>query len=579
MHAQTPFQFLPPHIVQIIVNYVVGSSRVLSDGILPDSIGYRMLLKPLLWTCHNFRAVAYPCYCVLYKLGFVYNLGDEEDTDVTDNTDDSEYSKTPSDSAPQVISDPSNAYLGYPTLHLFKELEIAIDEISIYSGTALQLLSCPPYDGCPFPQVRNLNLCLSLTVDRRDRTTSSPEDKVNISAFVERIKEMVPLVSRICLEPDCTYVLNESNNLNLNDLVSQLFRLATHIEYTGVDDSAVPVELQLEGIRDLVYIKYTIASNDDDGVHLVRLNAPTLQSLDMEYMRGTDLAGLFQNAEGENVTYPYLHTLKLREIPSFHDSALSVSQGFVPFPSLRHIRIKGNYPFGDDTLFRGNAALLESVDMKLHGSQVDILRKYDLLTSTSLPKLKYAGIDTLSITYPQTVEKLRLGLSIGIRAPVRKVYCSRLGNELAPAFISVGNYAYIRVLVLPHVCLAIWDILDVIKSLPLLSDLHAVFPKLGTIPSGVALDDLPVHVVSTYAPMGEKFRCWNIDKRGYAVRYDSAKPMLMLALVCPNFVYSVSPSYVREGFKEELEAATALDMFKDYAPRLRHLLSHGWSNC
>ncbi|KAJ2840321.1 hypothetical protein FBU31_000513 [Coemansia sp. 'formosensis'] len=378
MHAQTPFQFLPSHIVQLIVNYVVGSSRVLSDGILPDSIGYRMLLKPLLWTCRNFRAVAYPYYCVRYRLEMVYNLDVEEDTGDTDDIDDTEYNgynKTPSDTTPQVISDPSNAYLGYPTLHLFKELEIAIDDISIYSGTALQLLSCPPYDGCPFPQVRNLRLCLSLNVDRRNRMTSSPEDKVNISAFVERIKEMAPLVSSICLEPNRTYVLNESNNLNLNDLVSQLFRLATRVEYTGVDDSAVPVKLQLQGIRDLVYIKYTITSNDDDVMHLVRQNAPTLQSLDMEYKLDTGLAGLFQNAKGDNVTYPYLHTLKLKlcEIPSFHDRVLSVSRGFVPFPSLRHIRTKGNYPFSDDTLFRGNVGSLESVDMELRTSRVDIL--------------------------------------------------------------------------------------------------------------------------------------------------------------------------------------------------------------
>ncbi|KAJ2840186.1 hypothetical protein FBU31_000566, partial [Coemansia sp. 'formosensis'] len=360
----------------LIVNYVVGSNHVLSDGTLPDSNEYRVLLRPLLWTCHNFRDVAYSCYCVRYKLRFVYNLDVEEDTDDTDDIDDTEYNgynKTPSDTTPQVISDPSNAYLGYPTLHLFKELEIAIDDISIYSGTALQLLSCPPYDGCPFPQVHNLRLRLSLNVKRRDRTTSSPEDKVNIGAFVERIKEMAPLVSSICLKPDRTYVFNESNNSNLNDLVSQLFRLATHIEYTRASDLDFPVKLQLQGIRDLVYIKYTITSNDDDVMHLVRQNAPTLQSLDMEYKLDTGLAGHFQNAEGDNVTYPYLHTLKLREIPSFHDSALSVSQGFVPFPSLRHIRIKGNYPFGDDTLFRGNAASLESVDMKLHGSQVDIL--------------------------------------------------------------------------------------------------------------------------------------------------------------------------------------------------------------
>ncbi|KAJ2066867.1 hypothetical protein GGI03_003627 [Coemansia sp. RSA 2337] len=53
----------------------------------------------------------------------------------------------------------------------------------------------------------------------------------------------------------------------------------------------------------------------------------------------------------------------------------------------------------------------------------------------------------------------------------------------------------------------------------------------------------------------------------------------MLALVCPNFTYSASPSDVLKELKRVLEDTIALDMFKDYAPRLQHLLFNGWGNC
>ncbi|KAJ2055491.1 hypothetical protein GGI17_006636, partial [Coemansia sp. S146] len=60
---------------------------------------------------------------------------------------------------------------------------------------------------------------------------------------------------------------------------------------------------------------------------------------------------------------------------------------------------------------------------------------------------------------------------------------------------------------------------------------------------------------------------------------EATKCLLILALVCPNFTYSISPSAARKQFKTELEDAIALDMFSYYAPRLQHLLSHGWRNC
>ncbi|KAJ2754711.1 hypothetical protein GGI19_002207 [Coemansia pectinata] len=340
-------------------------------------------------------------------------------SDDEDDTDEEYYERYPKPSH-QVSGEPSNAYLGYPTLHLFKELEIAVKEVSIYSGAALRILSCPPYDGCPFPQIRKLLLYL-ITEDMSEyRTTISPEDRANISAFVQRIKEMAPMASSI------------------------------------------------------------------------------------------------------------------------------------------HI-VESDYPFSDDVLFKGNASSLESLDMSFC--------RYNIFTTTSHPKLKYVKVGVWLGTYPAIAEDLQLGLSIGIGAPVREITQSFPGFKLAPAYLSLGDCAYIRVLILLYIPLNLWDALAIIKALPLLSDLYSQLPRLGKT-SGIALDDFPTCIVSVYAPMGERFQHWNFGKCDLGTKEEAAKCLLILALVCQNFSYSISPSDVRNQFKTELKDAIALVMFSYYAPRL-----------
>ncbi|KAJ2056695.1 hypothetical protein GGI17_006064 [Coemansia sp. S146] len=257
-------------------------------------------------------------------------------SDDEDDTDDEYYEGYPKPSH-QVSGEPSNAYLGYPTLHLVKELEIAIDEASIYSSAALRMLSCPPYDGCPFPQVRKLLLYLITEDTSEYRMTSSSEDKANISAFVRRVMEMAPMASSIHVIPECFYIPPEINSPNFNDLISQLFRLATRVEATRLDNLSVPVRLHLDGIHNLVHIKYTVAINADQFMLLARQNAPTLQSLYLRSIEGFGIAGLIRNADG----------------------------GYV----------EGGYPFGDDMPFRGNSATLESFVLLADSSLVSVLHQ------------------------------------------------------------------------------------------------------------------------------------------------------------------------------------------------------------
>ncbi|KAJ2741517.1 hypothetical protein GGI20_005132 [Coemansia sp. BCRC 34301] len=62
---------------------------------------------------------------------------------------------------------------------------------------------------------------------------------------------MAPAVSEIRVQPDCTAAIRP-----FSDLVSRLFRLVGNIAYGCVEEDAMPVDLRLDMIRDLVHIKY-----------------------------------------------------------------------------------------------------------------------------------------------------------------------------------------------------------------------------------------------------------------------------------------------------------------------------------
>ncbi|KAJ2102237.1 hypothetical protein GGI09_001324 [Coemansia sp. S100] len=183
MFSLTPFQFLLPHIIRLIVDRTVGSCRQVVAGSEPNSNEWNRLLRPLLWTCRNFQAVAYPLYCSRYKLS-IANLQTFRDL-------------LESIVRPSVtISRHTNINLGYPTHHLAKTLDIKVDERGIYSGETLKMLSCAPYDGYSFPLVRRIVFLIFM----EERLPGS-SDKVlvgeevaerNILDFVQHFKLMAP---------------------------------------------------------------------------------------------------------------------------------------------------------------------------------------------------------------------------------------------------------------------------------------------------------------------------------------------------------------------------------------------------
>ncbi|KAJ2864940.1 hypothetical protein GGH94_002587 [Coemansia aciculifera] len=543
------------------VRHVVGSSRLVFDGVENNTAAYKVLLKPLLWVCSNFRAVALSLFCNCFELGLTDTaLSEQEDQYLPlDHPD-----------------------LGYPTFHLAKELDIEIREDGVYTGKVLDMLSRSPYDGCVFPRVSSITFIFHSNEPNEDIVADPLQFKANIRAFSQWVKAVAPKVKNIWVLPASLGRPPKIASCYFGDLVSQLLALVDRIEFGLYCQKIMPVVLHLDKLCDLVHLKFSSESDMTQSLQLARQNASTLQSLILESNHDIDVCRLVKGTAGCYATYPLLRILKIFEHSSFNEQQRSVLDGVVPFPGLRHLVIERPYPFDDDTLFRGNAATLECLDMVLDSPTVSMLCQYKVFTATSHPELQCVNFtqDDICLPHPFTTAArfMQFMLSIAPKASVREIGGYFGCAELASTLPLLGNHVSIQVLTLVNIPLEFWDIIALIKSLPYLSDLHSSFPppSLEALTADVNPGELPAYICANHAPMGNRFRCWHLKYYMTQHHMDTIKCALLLALACPNFDYLVTDFGESKLFMKQMENTIASDMFKEYAPRLSRLLFNGW---
>ncbi|KAJ2809958.1 hypothetical protein H4S07_002956, partial [Coemansia furcata] len=468
-----------------------------------------------------------------------------------------------------------NNNLSYPTHHLVKELDIELDEEGIYSGNALKKLSRAPYRGCAFPLVRKITF---LIIAEKDIKTKSWRIKTNIDAFVRRIKEIAPIADDFTVRPNDIPCDEDGASDHLDYLLSQLFLLAKRIDYCCYDSLHEPIGMQWEGISNLVHIKYSLTTQDYPFIQLVQQNASTLQSLSMASERCDCLDVLLRYTDGSNVSYPHLLTLELGVRMSYENPEHCVSEGAVPFPSLRRLQFTTLYPFGDDTPFRGNSATLEILDLIVSRFEAQTLINHRVFTPVSHPKLRRVSTRYMSAIESDmigtAVEPIRFVLGIGPRAPVRALGIALTSAELVSRLLTSGQHRCIQDLTLMGTNLDLRRVIMLIKALPLLSNLKTCHPKLGAIPSGVTLNQLPAFLRSKYYPIGERFQFWDLGSCPPESMPDIVMCVMMLALVCPNFTHVNEVDNTRSTFSRILLNAAKSAMFKQYSKRMLLLVSH-----
>ncbi|KAJ2414417.1 hypothetical protein GGF41_005788 [Coemansia sp. RSA 2531] len=204
-----------------------------------------------------------------------------------------------------------------------------------------------------------------------------------------------------------------------------------------------------------------------------------------------------------------------------------------------------------------------------------MLIKSGVLTPTSHPKLQCVKIAYTDFLYSgrfgSYTDRWKLLSNIAPDAAVRSFPGSRWSPIISSDISILADYPNIQVLDLPEVSIEIWDAIALIKSLPLLSDLHSRMSVVTPPLADLSIHELLAYVPSAYGPMGQRFRCWHVNGISGSVTL-TVRCVLLLALTCPNFDYCATPTKQLQEYMGEFEKNINSDMFKDHAPRLRRLL-------
>ncbi|KAJ2051313.1 hypothetical protein GGI08_005290 [Coemansia sp. S2] len=562
MQTESHFQRLPPHVVLTVVNHISHHSSM----IFAES---KALLMPLLWVCSNFRAVVYSKYSGSIHISLnrhhdilCYTWG---------------------------VSSGFYVHSDYPEHHFARELKITLDEHSVYSGKMLEMLE-KSYNASAFPMAHSVELRFSGQLDLKNSNIILPplpkvsDIEANIDAFVQHTKRMAPKARDIRVSG---YFGNESTPTilcrHMQYLLARLFMLTYRIRFDN-KYQLMSIDLPVNDICNMVPINYEYHNGMGQIASLARRCASTLESLTIRGREFEDISGLIQNDDGTFATYYWLWTLCLEEKDVFHRPSQLAFKGAVPFPNLRHLHIKGRYLFGDDTPFRGNVTKLQSLQLML---------VYKSLTPTSHPSLQHVKI-TRSVglirnSFDNNFDSYtRLVLQIGPGAAVREFgQFSSYSHHLQQAISMFGDHVCTQVLALPDTYMSLWEVLNLVKSLPLLTDLHTMEAHIHTPPADLAANEPPAYVLANYSSTPNRFQCWHLSfYMAFKVEV-CARCLLLLALVCPNFNYITHRDLKPKQLLEKMVELCVAGDFKQHAQRLErlfgkwrhveHIVAHGFS--
>ncbi|KAJ2447167.1 hypothetical protein GGF42_005504 [Coemansia sp. RSA 2424] len=279
----------------------------------------------------------------------------------------------------------------------------------------------------------------------------SPETTAHITAFTQRVKWMAPNIHQIGIcKSSFAELLLVQRNVHIVDLI-QRFYDTVETKTVFVYGCSLFIEyMDLKPICNLVRIDYRINVASNRIMTFLRRSTNILQPLDLTAVTHTDFTELIHDPDsgGRWLECLCVHTLQLYSRYETCMSQNSVSNGTVPFPRLLRLDICDTYPFGDDALFRGNAATLEYLSSNMDTEMAVILRRHNVFTPTGHLKLQYVNVNMLLgeilHTFTSAAKYLQFVLSISPRTLALAIPGrSRFGGKLTHELQMLGNHANI----------------------------------------------------------------------------------------------------------------------------------------
>ncbi|KAJ2629452.1 hypothetical protein H4R22_003306, partial [Coemansia sp. RSA 1290] len=389
---------LPEPIIERIVWFVANNYRHQHYADSRYSEAHRMLKLRLLGVCRSWREVILADLCSLYRIQ-LFNDGSFS---------------TGLLSWPTYIEQPS-----FPFDNWVKEVLLEVDYRYILCDQALQrLTSVLTQNSLNFAAARKLHITfVSMNVYHGMPIQPFAD---NVTAFVEYLKQTIPNITRIVVRFSQEQApIGSTLTVPLGNLVSQLYGLAKDITFRG---NGRPLLIPLRSQTGLCRIEYDWDSSSPYYLEMIRQNVQTLQMLQIRATNTYNIASILYDKSGQLMVFHNMRRLVLKLRPKPEGTVKPVVEG-TPFPSLEQLHITGQYPFGDDALFRDNYKTLIDLRIPVDIPTMDILNKSKISETGRLERLRH-----LEITEIETIAE---------NEDINSITISKFAMQLAPSIQSL----------------------------------------------------------------------------------------------------------------------------------------------
>ncbi|KAI9477022.1 hypothetical protein BX667DRAFT_507140 [Coemansia mojavensis] len=522
-------QSLPWNILSQVLQKLIDGNQVLYNDGASGLEQKANNFAPLLYTCRSWRYMALQRFCSHVHLTIECNQH--------------AHLRSTLCNWPSVIRYPASKYN-----HLVQDIVLDVDFKSILNGRASQILTNDK--NLVFPAAKILRVCfvhMDLEFYDLDKDLSSLSLQ-----FVKDLKSKIPRLRNITVDYGSNYEIgNEKYFKPFDNLLNYFFRSSEsptlHCDSLAANVSYIaPPLTHLKLVWNIFYL-HTI--------QLIHNNASTLNELSLTFEHLDEIELLVQNKKGALITYSNLR--KIRFSCWFYlnyAEAAPTTKALAPFPNLEEIYMYMDYPFKDDTLFRGTSYSLKYVSLNANSNFIDIALKYKIFGNGKYPHVQNVRVKNIDNSLVRSGapsnDIINFALSISAQPQTLNIDDITMDNSIVPLVLQSNNLHQLQVLDISLAPLTLQDMVFLLQHLPLLTDLHSQISGLG-FPNNVNTDQhLVDHFNQNYKLLNKNFKVWWLD-HGEGKDVDLiAKCAMLLAISCPQFTSVSVKTHLPKTYKQ-----------------------------
>ncbi|KAJ1919516.1 hypothetical protein LPJ71_001527, partial [Coemansia sp. S17] len=442
-------------------------------------------------------------------------------------------------------------------------------------GAFCEAMDTVLYEAVSFPSATCLVLELSLAEFDYDLRSVPIIDRKDVVRFARYLLRLVPAVVKVAVE---FYSICAKTEPLYSALVSELCQ--GNINGLAVYSvlGSIPPEMDLNSVTGLTSITQGPMVSCSAFTRLAYLNACTLTALDIEIAYERDWLDLIYGVTYIPAIYNNLALFTLEISSEPYDSVWAEIHDVEPFPSLSVLTVRGDYPFDDDLLFRGNGATMQSLRLPFSAIARNILSRFNVFQRSGVTRMNQVILSEI-INDDNCFLAQNAGVSIRhqIHSILEVTAALHLWNDVEEYRMfyaindspSAANLQYLFLADMPCNASHIIRFVVVLSSLVSITcDLRGLGSSIEAIPE----NERPSSLRSRYYPLNINFRKLHVLNMGNHSAKEIAYAAMLIAVLCPRFVHVDLPTELRKDFGREIVWAAFHGPFKPFADDVSRLV-------